>query len=103
MNRRMRMIVLGLVAVLAMAVAAPAFATESSEEPVEEVTETTEATPDFGGNPPVVVVPPVTVEEEELPWTARYIYPTIAVAAILLVGGLILAYNRGIKRRYEVV
>ena len=98
-----RPLTLVLIAVFTLALASPAFATESSgeEEPTTETTVAEE--PDFGGTPPAVVIPPADAEEEEQPWTARFIYPTIVIITILLVIGTAVMYNRSVRKRYKVV
>ncbi len=102
MNRIARIASLLLVGVLVLGLAAPAFATASQNEE-EETPETTLTSEPQWDTPPAVVVPAAAVEEEELPWTARFIYPTIAAAAVLLVIGLAIGYNRSIRKKYEVV
>ncbi len=101
--RRLRSILaVALVAIAVLALAAPVSATESHDE--GDTTETTVTTePTFAGDPPVVVAPAAEVDEEELPWTARFIYPTIAVVAVLLVAGLAIGYNRSIRKKFTVV
>jgi hypothetical protein len=49
------------------------------------------------------VVPPAGSVEDEQPWTARFIYPTIVLVTIILIVGLVLGYNRSIRNRYVVV
>jgi hypothetical protein len=102
MNRIARIASLLLVAVLVLGLAAPAFATSSQNEE-EETTETTLTSEPTWETPPAVVVPASSAEEEELPWTARFIYPTIAAAAVLLVVGLAIGYNRSIRKKYQVI
>lgn len=105
MNRFARIASLAIVALVILALAAPALATESTgESEGGESTETTVATtPSFEGDPPAVVVPPVVIEIEEQPWTARFIYPTIAVVTVLLIAGVAIGYNRRIRKKYQVV
>lgn len=101
MNRISRLFVIALAAFVLVALAAPALATESEPEP--ETTETTLAPePVFENGEPAIVIPPVEVEPEEQPWTARFIYPTIVVVTILLLIFLVIWYNRNIRRKYEV-
>lgn len=96
-----RLTTIVLVAVFALALAAPAFATESSTD--EATTTTVATTPDFGGNPPAVVIPVLPEEEEDQPWTARFIYPTLVALTIVLVAGTGVMYNRSVRKRYKVV
>ena len=102
MKRIHRLVVLSLIAVLFMVVVSPAHATEDSTE--TEVTESTVAPVQISeGEGPAVEVPPGVIEVPAQPWTARFIYPTIVVITILLILGLIIAYNHKIRNRYEVV
>lgn len=102
MNRISRLFAIALAAFVLVALAAPALATESESEP--ETTETTVAPePVFENGEPAVVIPPVEEVEEEQPWTARFIYPTIVAVTILLLIFLAIWYNRNIRRKYEVV
>jgi hypothetical protein len=94
------------VAVALIALAMPAMATESETETDPGTTETTVATePTFvGGDEPAVVIPVDSLEEElEQPWTSRFIYPTIVVATILLIIGIVWGYFHFIRNRYAVV
>ena len=103
MKRTARIVVLALVALLVMGLTVPAMATESSE-PEEETTDTTVAPePVFENGEPVLIIPPETIEEEEQPWTSRFIYPTLVAVTILLLIGLGIWYNRNIRRKYEVI
>lgn len=96
---------LPLIAVLAalviLALAAPAFATEGSTEEPEETTTT--VAPFEGDDAPAVIIPPAEETEEDQPWTSRFIYPTIVVGTILLIVGIVWAYNRRVRHRYKVV
>jgi len=102
MKRTHRLVLSFLIAVLVMAIAGPALATEGSTE--GETTETTVA-PELisEGEGPAVEAPPAASEEVEQPWTARFIYPVIVLMTILLIGGLAIGYNRSIRKRYQVV
>ena len=91
-----------MIAVLVLSVASPVLATESSTE--GDTTETTVVPEQISeGEGPAVVAPPAPADETEQPWTVRFIYPTIAIVTILLVGGLAIGYNRSIRKRYQVV
>ena len=102
MTRLARIASLAMVALVLFALASPALATQSSEEP-SGGTETTTTSPAFDGDPPAVIIPPVVIEVEEQPWTARFIYPTLAVATVLLIAGVAIGYNRRIRKKYQVV
>lgn len=102
MQRISRIASLGLLVLLVLAIALPAAATESSDE--SETTETTvTTTPEFEGDPPSVIAPPVVIDVEDQPWTARFIYPTIAVVTVILIVGVAIGYNRRIRKKYQVV
>jgi hypothetical protein len=101
MNRMRVVVLVVLVVVLAVVAAAPALATESPTEPGE--TSTTIAEPTFENGEPAVVIPVVEEEEEDQPWTARFIYPTLVAVTIILIIGLLIGYNRSIRHRYKVV
>jgi heme/copper-type cytochrome/quinol oxidase subunit 2 len=105
MNRFARISSLAIVAIVILVLAAPAFATESTgESDGGATTETTVTTsPTVEGDQPAVVIPPVVIEIEEQPWTARFIYPTIAVVTVLLIAGVAIGYNRRIRKKYQVV
>lgn len=104
MNRIIRIASIAMLALLIVAVAAPALATESTGETEGETTETTIATtPSFEGDPPAVVAPPVVIEIEEQPWTARFIYPAIVAGTVILIAGVAIGYNRRIRKKYQVV
>ena len=105
MERTFRIASLAVMTLLILALVAPALATESSgESEGGATTETTIATtPSFEGDPPAVVAPPVVIEVEDQPWTARFIYPTIAAVTVILIIGVAIGYNRRIRKRYQVV
>lgn len=98
-----RLVTIALIAAFALAVASPAFATESSSDEGTTTETTVAETPDFGDTPPAVVVPPIEPEAEDQPWTARFIYPTLVAITILLVIGTAIIYNRSVRKRYKVV
>ncbi|HSJ71128.1 MAG TPA: hypothetical protein VLA29_05705 [Acidimicrobiia bacterium] len=102
MNRSRPYLVACLALLAVVIVALPAAATEGTTEE-ETVTTTIAPEPVFENGEPAVVVPPVEAAEDEQPWTARFIYPTIVVVTILLIVGLAIGYNRSIRNRYVVV
>jgi hypothetical protein len=100
MKRTQQFAVVALVSMFVLAIALPAFAAQDSTE--GETTETTVAAEhDHLG--PAVPAPPPEVVDEEQPWTARFIYPTIVAVTVILLIGLAIGYNRSIKKRYTVV
>jgi hypothetical protein len=102
MKRTHRIVLLSLIAVLVMALTGPALATEGSTE--GETTETTVAPEQISeGEGPAVEAPPAEIDEPEQPWTARFIYPTIVIATVVLILGIAIGYNRKIRKRYQVV
>ncbi len=73
----------------------------------EGTTETTVA--DTGGTGtqtgivPAVEAPPETAEEDDQPWTQRYLAPTILVLGVLGLVASAIVYGLRIRSRYEVV
>lgn len=100
MKRTQRFAVFALMSTLMLAIALPAFATQDSTE--GESTETT-VTAEHDHLAPAVPAPPPEEVDEEQPWTARFIYPTIVAVTVILLIGLAIGYNRSIKKRYTVV
>jgi len=97
-----RLVLLSLIAVLVIIVASPALATEDSTE--GETTATTVAAEQISeGEGPAIDAPEVEIEEQAQPWTARFIYPVLLVITIVLIGWIVIAYNRKVRHRYEVV
>lgn len=104
MTRISRIVALALVALFVVAVAAPAAGSGDGEDETAETTETTvAAVPISAGEQPAVVIPPPEIEEPEQPWTARFLIPLLVVTAIVLIIGVVIAYNHSIRHRYEVV
>lgn len=101
MVRMRSLLVIALASIAVFAIAAPTLATEGTTE--ETTTTTVAEEPVFENGEPAIVIPPVEEAEEEQPWTSRFIYPTIVIGTILLIVGLIWAYNRRIRHRYTVV
>jgi hypothetical protein len=101
-----RVVLLAIAAAFVVALAGPAFATESNDDS-EGGTGTTDTTvvsePVFEDSEPVIVIPPSEIEVEVQPWTARYLYPSIVIGTALLLVGLIFGYNHSIRHRYKVV
>ncbi len=102
MQRLYRFVVLALVATFVFALTVPALATEESTG--DDTTATTVAPEQISeGEGPAVEAPPPDEADIEQPWTARFIYPVLVLVTILLIVGLIIGYNRGIRTRYHVV
>lgn len=51
---------------------------------------------------PAVEVPPEVEEEEEQPWTARFLAPTVLLLGLVALGGSVLYYAVRIRGRYVV-
>jgi len=94
--------VLALALMFVFVLSVPALATEESTE--GDTTATSVAPVQISeGESPAVEAPPPDESVVEQPWTARYIYPTIVIVTLLLIVGVVIAYNRGIRSRYRVV
>lgn len=106
MNRFQRLITIMLAALFVLGALTPALATEEQGGSGDggETTETTVA-PEliFEGDGPAVVIPDVPEEVADQPWTARFLYPLIAIGTVLLIVGLVIGYNRSIRGKYKVV
>jgi hypothetical protein len=104
MIRIQRIVLVALTAVLALALAVPALAADHAEGDEADTTDTTvTAVPISAGDEPAVVIPPPAIEENEQPWTARFLIPLLVVTALALVIGVAIAYNRSVRNRYKVV
>ncbi|RLE14135.1 MAG: hypothetical protein DRJ28_06220 [Actinobacteria bacterium] len=104
MIRTQRIVLVALTAVFALSVAVPAFGTVLAQEGEADATDTTvAAVPISTGDEPAVVIPPSEIDEAEQPWTARLIIPLLVVTAIVLIIGVVIAYNHTISNRYKVV
>ncbi|MGD2051521.1 MAG: hypothetical protein PVI35_03500 [Acidimicrobiia bacterium] len=51
---------------------------------------------------PAVEAPPVSVEETEQPWTARYLAPTVVAIGVLSVAGAAVFYLVRVRGRYTI-
>ncbi len=99
-----RLLLLGLIGLIASFAALPAWAAD--EEPAEEpepISEETEAPVDVP--PPAVEFDPQPVAEEQTPaWTYRFLIPTLMVLTVLVVVGTVVQYFvRVVRARYEPV
>lgn len=103
MKRFSRIVALVSLAVLVVAFAAPAMATESPDDSTETTVATAEPVQISEGEGPAIVVPPIEEGTVDQPWTARFIYPLIVVGTVVLILGLAIGYNRSIRTRYKVV
>ena len=102
MKRIHSLVLLSLITMLVIAISSPVLATEDATE--VETTETTVAPVQISeGEGPAVEAPVAEVEVQEQPWTVRFIYPLIVVITIVLIVGIAIAYNRNIRKRYQVV
>ena len=94
----MRLVVVA--AALGIALAVPAIALATEEEPIEPAVTTTV---DPSAPQPAEEAPVAEEEAEEQPWTARFLTPAIIVAPVLLVVVLLFYYLLRIRGRYRVV
>lgn len=51
---------------------------------------------------PAVEAPPEAAEDEEQPWTARFLAPTVLLLGVVALGGSVLYYGIRIRGRYKV-
>lgn len=52
---------------------------------------------------PAVEAPPEAVEDEEPPWTSRFLAPAVLAIGVVAIGGTALYYALRIRGRYRVV
>jgi hypothetical protein len=86
------------VAMLLVGVAGPA-AFAFTEAPAEDATE--EAQPSSGVTPAEDAPPPAD-EDEEQPWTARFLAPTVLALGVVATIATVAYYGVRIRGRYEV-
>ena len=103
MKRSNRIVVFACLIVFFAVLAAPAMATESSDDSADTTDTTAEPVQISEGEGPAIVAPPIEEGEEEQPWTSRFIYPLIVVGTFVLIIGVVIGYNRSIRTRYKVV
>ncbi|MEX1279931.1 MAG: hypothetical protein AB1Z57_09905 [Acidimicrobiia bacterium] len=100
-----RLLLLGLIGLIASLAALPAWA--ASEEPAEEPEPISEEEVVIGVDvpPPAVEFDPQPVAEEQTPaWTYRFLIPTLMVLTVLVVVGTVVQYFvRVVRARYEPV
>ena len=90
MKRSRRILVYAAVVVALVVAAAPAMAEPVALQDSEELA-------------PAEVAEEASEEEDEQPWTSRYLIPTLIVLTVLLIGGITIYYFVAIKNRYTVV
>lgn len=54
------------------------------------------------GDAPAVEAPPPAVDDEEAPWTSRFLAPTVLALGVVAVGGALLFYGVRVRGRYRV-
>lgn len=64
---------------------------------------TTEASEPSSGIVPAEEAPDVAEEEEEQPWTARFLAPTVLAIGAIATVATIVVYGLRVRARYEVV
>lgn len=101
MTRFHRIVVLALVAFALGVLVAPASASDDAPDTTNAVATATETV--SAADEPAVVVPPAENEAPQQPWTARFLIPLLVVSALLLIIGVVIAYNHFVRHRYKVV
>lgn len=104
MGLRSRFLSLALVAVFALVIPAAAVATtgfggDSATEPTSDDRSALELAAEDG---PAVEVPPAEVEEDEKPWTTRYLVPITLLLGLVAILGSLAYYGFRIRGRYRV-
>ena len=107
MTTSRRLTVSIILLILSFAIAAPAFATEETEDPepvpISEE-EGAEAVPIDAGVEPAVVVTTPPASDATLDWTYRYIIPTALVIAVLVIVITCIQYfTRVVRKRYRIL
>jgi len=101
-----RLISVLLVALVVVVAPAAALATSNgfvvaTEEPADDATSDE---PQFEeGQEPAEVAPADSADEDEQPWTARFIAPGLLTIGVLALVGSIAYYGVRVRSRYEVV
>jgi hypothetical protein len=90
-----RLVALGLL-LLAVAVPVTAWATEAETE------STTTAAPSGDAIVPAVEAPPPEAEEEEVPWTTRFLAPATLALGLVGVIAVTIYYGAKVVARYRV-
>ena len=103
MKRSKRIVAFVSMLIFVFAIAAPAMATESSDDSAETTPTTAEPVQISEGEQPAIVAPAIEEGDEEQPWASRFIYPLIVVGTFVLIIGIAIGYNRSIRTRYKVV
>jgi hypothetical protein len=99
-----RLLIIGLLGVLALFAAAPAFAADDEAEPVpisEEVTDTGAVNV---GDPALEVEISPEQEADVPAWTYRFLIPTLIALTVVVVAITVIQYfNQVVKARYRPV
>lgn len=106
MNPGYRILALTLLASLFVAVPAAAIAIRIDGDIVATEEDSTDEAPnvdDGTGVVPAVEAPPVAPEEEEQPWTARFLAPAVLALGVGAFAATAVYYGVRIRRRYEVI
>ena len=69
----------------------------------EEMTEEDEAPSNESGLVPAEEAPPAGEEDEEQPWTARFLAPTVLAIGVIALVISVAYYGLRVRGRYEVV
>ena len=65
--------------------------------------ETTAEEVGSSGVTPAEEAPPAAVEEEDQPWTARFLAPAVFALGVLITVATVVGYGWRVRSRYEVV
>jgi hypothetical protein len=103
MKRFNRIVVFVSLLIFVVALAAPAMATESSDDSADTTDTTAEPVQISEGEQPAVVAPPIEEGDVEQPWTSRFLYPLIVVGTFVLIIGIAIGYNSSVRTKYKVV
>jgi hypothetical protein len=103
MKTSMRIAGLLLLTAILMGLPAAAFGAETVAFTEAETEEVEPAAENTSGVTPAVEAPAGDTEEEEHPWTARFLAPTLLVLGIIAVVLVVVYYGVRMRGRYEIV
>jgi len=103
MKTSMRIAGLLLLTSILLGIPAAAFGAETVAFTEAETEEVEPAAENTSGVTPAVEAPSGETEEEEQPWTARFLAPTLLVLGIIAVVLVVVYYGVRMRGRYEIV
>ena len=103
MKISMRIAGLLLLAVILLGIPAAAFGAETHAFTEAETEEVEPAPENTSGVTPAVEAPAGETEEEEQPWTARFLAPALLVLGIVAVVLVVVYYGVRMRGRYKIV